>query len=241
MFDENTGVEEMEVAAPSEEQAEDLGEEEQESANPVSEDESAEGGKTPSDSAFATMRREKEQAEKEAREAREQLEAFQAEQQARQSALNRLSGGRENAELEALADSLGLDVEDVIATLQADMDKARIQSENETLKAQLEEVQTERELDQALTELEKLDKNLTEDQIMKILEYKDAGLSIEDGYYAVKEKEFKTKATPPKEIGKVGETKPIEKDYFTEAEVNAMTSAEKEKNWEKIMASLSRW
>jgi hypothetical protein len=241
MFEENTGVEEMEFAEPSEEQAEDLGEEEQETAEPVSEDESADSGKTPSDSAFAEMRRAREQAERDAREAREQLEALQAEQQARQRALDRLSGGRENAELEALADSLGIDVEDVIATLQAEEAQARIQQENEILKKQLANVENERKLDNALVEMNALDPNLSDEDRIKILEYADKGLSIEDGYYAVKAREINTRATPPKEIGKIGERTPVEKDFYTEAEVDAMTPEQQEANYEVILRSMGRW
>lgn len=242
MFDEeNTGVEEMEFAEPSEEVAEDLGEEDQMPAESDSEGEVAESGKTSQDSAFAEMRRAREEAEREAREAREELEAFRAEQEARRRALDRLSGGRENAELEALADALGIEVEDVMATLEAEQAQATMQQENERLKQQLAEVETERRLDSVLTELKGLDPNLSEEDTLKILEYADNGLSVEDGYYAVKAKEINTRATPPKEIGKIGETKPLEKDFFTEAEVNAMTSEEKSRNWEKIMASLPRW
>lgn len=238
MFDdETTGVEEMEFAEPSEEEvAEDLGEEDQTVAESDSEGE----GKTSQDSAFAEMRRAREEAEREAREAREELEAFRAEQEARQRALDRLSGGRENAELEALADALGIEVEDVIATLEAEREQASMQAENERLKQQLADVETERRLDSALTELKSIDPNLSEEDTMKILEYADKGLSVEDGYYAVKAREINTRATPPPEIGKIGETKPIEKEYFTEAEIDAMTSEQLTKNWKKIMASWDR-
>lgn len=244
MFDENnTGVDEMEFAEPSEEVTEDLGEEVQTVAESDSEraESAEEKHKRTPDEAFAEMRRAREEAEREAREAREELESLKAEQEARQRALDRLSGGKENAELEALADSLGLEVEDVIATLQAEQAQASIQAENERLKQQLADVETERRLDNVLTELKGIDPNLTEEETMKVLEYADKGLSVEDGYYAVKAKEINTRATPPREIGKIGETKPLEKEFFTEAEIEAMSSDELKKNWKKVLASWERY
>ena len=225
--DENLSVETEEVAEPLEEQTEDLSEENQNVADSDSQGEDTENGKTSQDSAFAEMRRARAEAERQAQEAREELESLKAEQEARQKALSKLSGGRENAELEALAESLGIDVEDVIQTLEAETSQAR--------------VETERRLDSALNELEKLDSKLTEDDISNVLMYVDKGLSTEDAYYAVKAKEINTKAIPPKPIGKLNQSKPIEKDFYTEAEVDAMTPQQQRANYKVIMRSMSKW
>lgn len=240
MFEENPSVETQEVAEPVETN-EDLGAEETEIADQSSEQGVADTGKTDQDSAFADMRRAREQAEKEAREYKEELEFLKAQQEARHNALSRLSGGKQNAELEALADSLGLEVEDVIATLESEERTARLQQENELLNQQLNHIETERRLDLALAELSKLDQSLSNEEIQSVLKYADSGLTVEEGYYAVKGREIATKSTPPKEIGKINQTKPIEKEFFSEKEVDAMSEAEQRANYEKIIRSMSRW
>ncbi len=239
MFDDYESVETQEVAEPVEETNEDLGAEETEIADQSSE--SVESGKTDRDSAFAEMRRAREEAEKEAREAREQYNALLAQQTARQNAINKLTGGRKNADLEAIAESVGLEVEEVIATLEEEEATERLKQENELLTQRINNIELERRLDSALVELEKLDPNLSEDDISKVLKFADSGLSIEDGYYAVKAREINTKATPPKEIGKLNQSKPLEKDFFTEKEVDAMSEAEQRANYQKIIRSMSRW
>ena len=67
-----------------------------------------------------------------------------------------------------------------------------------------------------------------------------AGLSATDAYFAVKSKEAATTPSAPKEIGKVN-SEPPEKDFFTKEEVDAMTSEQRYKNADKILASFSKW
>lgn len=243
MFDENTSVEMQEVAEPVEETNEDLGAEETEIADQSSEEVSTEEtGKTDRDSAFAEMRRAREEAERQAREAQEELATFRAKQEARQNALTRLSGGKKNAELEALADSLGIDVEDVMATLEAEERVANLEEENKRLRQQAQDTETERLLDQALATLDKLDSKLTSEEIEKILGYVGVNnMTVEDGYYAVKAREIMTKPQAPKPIGKLNSNEPIEKEYYTEAEVDAMTPSQQRANYEKIIRSMSKW
>lgn len=239
MLDENLSVENQEVAEPEIESTEDLGVEEQEVAEPGS-PEGETGKKTDTDSAFAEMRRAREAAEREALQAREELEQLRAAQKARQDALERLTG-KENADIEALADSLGLEVSDVIATLDAEQQTASLRLENERLSKQLEEAQTERALDNALAELNALDNNLKENDISKILSYVDKGLSVEDSYYAVKAREINTRPISAKEIGGIHDKDVGEKEYYSEKEVDAMTPEQQRANYEAILRSMSRW
>ena len=240
LFDEQLGADEMEFATPSEEQTEDLGEEEQDVTEPVSEGEEAEKHKNTPDAAFAEMRRAMQDAQKKQKEAEEALNAMRAEQKARQDALKKL-GGSENAELEALADSLGIEVEDVIATLEAEQNSARLAQENNLLKEQIQKVETERQLDAAITTLNGIDPNLKDNEIVNVLEYVDKGLSVENAYYAVKAKEINTQATPAREIGQLNQSKPPEKDFYTEAEVDAMTPEQQRAHADTILKSMSRW
>ena len=243
MFEENPSVETQEVAEPVEETNEDLGAEETEIADQSSEEVSTEEtGKTDRDSAFAEMRRAREEAEKEAREAREELSKLRTQQEARQTALNRLTGGRQNAELEALADSLGIEVDDVIATLEAEERTANLQAENERLKKQVDGIATERRLDQALATLEKLDPTLSSEEIEKILGFDGVnGMTVEDGYYAVKARKIMTTPQPPKPIGKLNTNEPMERDFYTSAEVDAMSESQQRANWRTILKSMSKW
>ena len=60
-----------------------------------------------------------------------------------------------------------------------------------------------------------------------------AGMSATEAYYASKYVAEKTTTVPPSEIGKINQSK-VEKDFFTKAEVEAMSPEEVEKNLEKI-------
>jgi len=236
MADYETSVETQEVAEPVE-TTEDLGVEVQDIANSDSDQDEVSSeptsGKTERDSAFAEMRRAKDQAERE-------LAQFKAEQEARANALERLTG-RKDAELEALADSLGIEVEDVIATIQADQRQATLEAELEMYKAKEKEANDKLALTEALNDLEKIEKGLPEETVYNILGYADKGMSIEDAYYAVKGKEIATKAIPPKEIGKVNSNKPMEKDFITKAEYESMSEEQIRANPDLVLRSSARW
>ncbi len=237
-FEENLGVEETEVAEPSEE----VSEETQEVAEPESEEtKETSGEKDERDTAFAQQRRALQDAEKRAQEAEQKLAAKEAELSARAEVLKRLSGS-ETADVDALAESLGISTGDVIATMQAEQSKAVLELENEQLKEQLNSVRADNAMQGDLMALQKIDPNIKNlaDLGEDFSSYIAAGLTAEQAYYAIKAKEINTKAKPPKEIGKIDD-KPIEKDYFTEKEVDAMTPEQVEANLTKIRASMSKW
>lgn len=237
-FEKDLGVEETEVADPSEE----VSEETQEVAEPESEEVVKTSRETDErDTAFAQQRRALQEAEKRAQQAEQKLAAKEAEISARAEVLKRLSGS-ETADVDALAESLGISPGDVIATMQAEQSKAVLELENQQLKAQLNSVKADNAMQGDLIALQKIDPNIKNlsDLGDDFSGYIAAGLTAEQAYYAIKAKEINTKATPPKEIGKI-EDKPIEKDYFTEKEVDAMTPEQVEANLTKIRASMSKW
>lgn len=237
-FEKDLGVEETEVADPSEE----VSEETQEVAEPESEEVVKTSRETDErDTAFAQQRRALQEAEKRAQQAEQKLAAKEAEISARAEVLKRLSGS-ETADVDALAESLGISSGDVIATMQAEQSKAVLELENQQLKAQLDSVKADNAMQGDLIALQKIDPNIKNlsDLGDDFSRYIAAGLTAEQAYYAIKAKEINTKATPPKEIGKI-EDKPIEKDYFTEKEVDAMTPEQVEANLTKIRASMSKW
>ena len=233
---ENLSVETQEVAEP-------VSEETQEVAEPVeTAEDTAISGKTEVDAAFAEQRRARQEAERRAAEAERRIAEMEAATKARSEAIMRLTGD-ENAEVNALAESLGLDPTDVMATLNASQESAKKDLEIQMLREQLDSVRVDSEIQKDLAEIQKIDPSIQSlnDLGETFPEFIKAGLSAEQAYYAIKGKEIANRVVPAKEIGKLTDSKPPEKDFFTEAEVAAMTSQERYDNAEKIMASLPRW
>lgn len=215
--------EEAEVIEPQTDET-DLGEEETEVTEQSSEQ--PKEGRSKADAAFAQMRREKEAAERE-------LARIKAEQQARQNVLARL-GGKDNADIEALAEVLGIDAEDVQATIESEQKQMAMEQ-------RILELETEKRLDDTLAEIHALDPDVSEEDTAEILGYVDKGLTAEQGYYAVRAKNFANTPIAPKEIGKINSPKPMEKEFFTREEVNNMSEDDQRRNADKILASASKW
>lgn len=236
---ESTSVETSEVAEPTEEVT---GVEEQETAEPVSEEtvEPEETGKTEEDAAWARMRREAEQARKEAEAAQRELAELKARNEARESAYSRLTGN-DNGEIAAIAEATGMSEDEVIAEIEAAQESAQKDLLIEQLQNQVTSIEAERMMQADLETIRKVDPSLKslEDLGDGYIEYIAAGLDPVKAYWAIKAEERANEVTPPKEIGRV-ETAPAEKDYYTDAEIDAMSSEELTKNWKKVMASWDR-
>ena len=233
MENENIGVEVQEVAEP-----EVTGVEEQEVAEP---DVAKEGVKTEADAAFARQRRAMEDAERRAAEAERRVAEMEAEQNARREAMRRMTGS-DTGDIDAIAENAGVDSDDILAVLESEQAAAKKDLEIQRLQNEVNAVRAEKAMQEDLKKIQEIDpevKDLSElgDSYPDFIK---AGLSAEDAYYACKAKEGATSVTPPKPIGKVN-NEPPEKSYYTEAEVNAMSSQEKYDNAEKIMASLKFW
>lgn len=228
-----TGVEELEVAEPVEEET---GVEEQEVAEPESE-----GQERPTnDAAWARMRREKEDAQKELQAAKAEIERLMAQDSARASAYERLTGS-EDGEISALAEATGLSEDEVRAAMEEAEEQAQRELENAQLKKQIESLQADMYAKEDLTEIQKIDPTVAslEDLGDDFPSYISAGLSPQQAYWAVKAQETATMATPPKVVGKVA-TGAVEKDYYSQAEIDAMSSEQLTKNYKKILASWDR-
>ena len=233
---ESTGVEVSEVAEPTEE----TGVEEPEVAEQVSEPEE-QSGKTDADARFAEMRRAQEAAEREAAEARAELAELQAQTEARSSAFARLTGRDEDAEIAALAEITGMSEDEIRAEMEAAEESAQKDLEIQHLREQVDSIEADRMMQEDLNELRKIDPSLKSlDELGdQYIEYIAAGLPPERAYWAVKAEQRANQATPPKEIGAVA-TGSAEKDYFTDAEIDAMSPDQLTKNYKKILASWER-
>lgn len=234
---ESTSVETSEVAEPTEEVT---GVEEQETAEPVSEESVEEPKKTEEDAAWARMRRESEQARRDLEAAQRELAELKASNEARESAYSRLTGN-DNGEIAAIAEATGMSEDEVIAEIEAAQESAQKDLIIEQLQNQVTSIEAERLMQADLEALRKIDPSLKslEDLGDGYVEYVAAGLSPQRAYWAVKAEERANQATPPKEIGRVA-TGTAEKDYYTDAEIDAMSSEELTKNWKKVMASWDR-
>ncbi len=236
---ESTSVEMVDVADPSEE----TGVEEQELADPVSEnepeDDSEEGtaeeeSKGKDDTAWANMRRAAKEAEAERDALKMELAELKAEATAKNAVFSELVGD-EDWEITAIAEQTGMSEEDV-----------RVRYELEQQRALVEQLQEEKTLKEAEVAMEAdLRRIQAIDPHIKSLDelgegygkYIEAGLDCESAYWAIKAKEGANTPKPPKVVAGSVKGGSAEKDYYTEAEINSMSSEQLTKNWKKILDS----
>lgn len=226
---ENTGVEVQEVAEPVESV------ETQEVAEPVeTPKETTTSGKTEADAAFAAQRRALQEAER-------RIAEMEAESKARAKALEKLTGSSDGY-INAIAENYGYDSDDVLATLNAEQEVAKKELELEALREEVNSVRAEKEMQTDLLAIQKIDPTIKtfEELGESFIAYKKAGLSAEDAYYAIKAKEINTRVTPATPLGTV-DNKPPEKNFFTKAEVDAMSEDEQRANADKIIDSAKHW
>lgn len=232
---ENLGVNEPEVAEPVTE-----GVNEPEVAEPVETEGKVPDGNSASE-AWARIRRESAENARRAEEAERALAEMQAREEARSNVVTRLTG-RENGDIEILAESMDLDPSDLASLISAEQDNTSKDNEIQRLSDELASVKAEKQMQADLAEIQKIDPSVTSCEQLgeSYVSYIKAGLSATDAYFAVKSKEAATTPSAPKEIGKVN-SEPPEKDFFTKEEVDAMTSEQRYKNADKILASFSKW
>lgn len=264
MFDsEVESVKEEEIAELPDETT-DEGVKEQEVTEPVSE--SSQDDKT--NSAFAEMRRAREEAERKAEELEKRIAELEKpdeedEVDYSESALEELLSERTIEEkISFIAESEGISNEEAMARITYEAEKreyedtiSQQQEEIEALKKQNEEWklesathEAEKEMAEDLATIRKFDPTIKslEDLPPSYAKFRNTQLfdgtymSPEESYFAAKQMEERTKVKPAQDIGKVNRSE-AESEYYTSwDEINAMTSEEKTRNADKIMRSLSR-
>lgn len=254
MSETNTSVETTEVAdlSPSEEMTEVAEQSEEAKAEEVKADERTEE-QLKADARWAEMRRISEEAERRAAEAEAELERLEKEKTAKQEAFAELTGYSENADYIAVAMASGMSEEEAVAFADEQREKFNLLTENETLKAEkeaLEKAKEEAELSAHiakqtaldLAELKKIDPSIKSLNSLgsDFLEFLSSGMDAKHAYFAMKSMEEATQAKPPPEMGMVKNETP-EQEFYTEAEVKAMSSDERKANWKKIMTSMPKW
>ena len=223
----NVGAEEQELAEPVEVQE---GAEEQELAEPVD-------TKKDSDTAFAEMRRAKEKAERD-------LSIANAEKKQMYDALGLYFDGdtAEDKIAQAIANAQGRDVADVKRELAEKSEIESIKAENEALKVELNANKAKEAMAKDLAEIQAIDPSVTTlaDLGPTFARLIFNGCDAKTAYFAAKAEQEHNKVVPPKPPGKIGVTE-HEKEYFTKEEVQKMSPAEIEKNYDKIRASQMKW
>lgn len=215
-----TGEEVQEIAEPAVKE----GVEEQEVAEPV------ETGKTESDAAFAQMRRDLEAANRRIAEMEQTAGEYE-------DALGLFfQGDNKAAQARAYHDDVPL--ERVIA----DMEAAR---EKKTLEERLQAVEQERN-NLLLANLKAQDLKALHDAGYKVenlddlgedfFAYRGMGIDAVRAYEGLQLKKGKA----PKSMGAVKTATPT-RDTFTREEVEAMSSADRVKNYDKIRKSMAKW
>lgn len=216
-------------------------EEIQEVAEPEAEEvetveEPKDNGRTEADRAFAEQRRRI-----------QELEKLNKEQEASNKqmfdALSRYFNGETAEELSINANAYAeqRDPEEYRKEYEHNKEFEALQAENESLKKQMFDAEVDRRMEEGLREIQEIDPEVKSlDELGESFPiFIRAGLSTKDAYYAVKAKEMKEKVFPPDALGKVADTK-TERDYYTSEELDKLTDAEMDANWDKVKRSMDR-
>lgn len=231
MSKEMIGANVQEVAEPV---IEDESVETQEVAEPVIEENQEETRDFERDSAFAEMRRAREEAERE-------RDRLIAEVEARKAAIVELTGS-ENGDIEAIAESLGEEFDSVSGVFNAVQESSEKDRKIEELQSQLDDVMADRMVQDTLIEVQAIDPNVKslEELGETFVELKTKGVDTKAAYWAARSEKDAKKFKAPKAPGKASEDKP-EKEFYTEAEWDALTPEQQRKNYKKGLASAQHW
>lgn len=252
---EDESVEMLEVAEPTEvvEQSENTTqgvaepEQQAEETKPVERDYER-------DSAFASLRRQLEQAQKEKVEAENNLQSVKSERErlANSLGLFGFTGNTDEIEDQAKAHYTGRDIADIrqervlaqqkLAEQQARSNEIeRLQNENKALIEQ----RNQRIFEDDLRKIQSINPNIKSlDELGdKWFALMRAGFTAEGAYRAVEVENNVDKKTPPPEIGKLNASTKSDKTYYTPEEVDALTSAQLDDPviFANVRKSMTKW
>lgn len=233
----NESAETQEVAEPETDVTESA--ETQEVADPAeaeSKPEETESSRTKQDAAFAEQRRRIQELEELERQYKRENDAMMA-------ALSRYFDGETAEELSIAANAYAeqRDPEEYRQEWEHNREFEELKQQKERLEEQLLNAEVERLMREGLREVREIDPNVKSlDELGEpFANFIRAGLPTKEAYYATKAMELKEKIYAPDAIGRVADTK-TERDYYTSAELDALTDEEMDANWEKVMRSMSR-
>ena len=199
------------------------GAEETEFAEP-SDDES--DGRTPSDAAFADMRRRNQELERRLAEYDEALSYV-------------FEGEGDERLVKARAFGEGKTEEQILAERELET----LRSEKEALEEELENAEIERRMAEDLETIKKIDPSVKSllDLDQSYFQMIATGMvTAEQAYYATKQMASRDAVNTPEPVGQVNQS-PAEKDFFTREEVEAMSKEQVSKNYDAIRRSMTKW
>ena len=214
---ENTSVETQEVAEPVE-----------------TSEATTTSGKTEADAAFAAQRRKLQEAER-------RIAEMEAREQARQQAMRKLTGS-DSGYIDAIAENIGADPDDVLATFNAEEEIVKQNNYIKQLEQEVAEIHAEKQFQADLIEIQKIDPSVQRlfDLGDTFLALREKGVDATSAYWAAKAEKDAKQMKAPKAPGKANAEQP-EKSYYTEAEVDAMTPEQQRANADKILKSMKHW
>ena len=214
---ENTSVETQEVAEPVE-----------------TAEESTTSGRTEADAAFAAQRRKLQEAER-------RIAEMEAREQAHKQAFEKLTGSNDGY-INAIAENIGADPDDVLATFNAEEEIVKQNNYIRQLEQEVAEIHAEKQFQEDLMEIQKIDPTVEKlfDLGDTFLALREKGVDAKSAYWAAKAEKDAKQMKAPKAPGKANAEQP-EKTYFTEAEVDAMTPEQQRANADKILKSMPHW
>ena len=218
--DTDVGAEETEVADQSDEY--EVGAEDTEVADPYDDEED----ESPSDAAFAEMRRKNEELERRIAEYDEALSYV-------------FEGEGDERIVKAKAFGEGKTVEQVEAERELEL----LRDEYDRLEEELTNAEIERRMADDLETIKKIDPN-----VRSLLDLDPAFFDLiatgmvtaEQAYYATREMANQDRVETPEPVGEVNQS-PAQKDYYTKDEVEAMSKEQVKKNYDAIRRSMNQW
>lgn len=247
--DVQEGVEESEVTDPIADEGES-----------VEDDDTTTEEVDKSDHAFAEYRRRAEEAERRAEEAERKAQEVESEKAQLEAKSNRINNALsmygydpEHADIDLLAQALDMEPDEVRDILNEDEQNkaneaklAEYEQQIAELNTQLEAARMEKMGNEVFSALQKLDPKLKSeedvpDSFWKIMAGQgDDAMDYKDAYWLSNQYEKRKAKIAPDPIGKVNDTAE-EKTYISEAEYDAMTDEQRDKNHEIIKASMPEW
>lgn len=221
----------QETAEPAEladEQAEPADEQEEEYEEDIPQ------GKRSRDSAFAEMRRAREEAERRNDELNARLEELERAQR--------------EAELRQYGESIGLtedEIEDVIADARAEeekeLERRSLEEENERLNEELINIQIDRQMAKDLADIQAIDPSVKSlDELGEdFFQFIGGGMDGIHAYYAMKAMKEANSIKPAPKIGRANQAS-VPRDYYTSEELDALSQEEILANWDKVQRSMDK-
>lgn len=212
---------------------------EPETESGVEAQEPAEPAKSKSDASFAEMRRQLEALQKEKETWSQEKAEWEESRNEYENALGLFFEG-DNKVAQAISHYEGTPLEQVVNNMETKKLIKKLEEDNKQLREKAEKESFDNQRAKDLAEIKEKFPDVDITDVMELGEeffaYRGMGIDAVTAYSGLQMK----KGTPPKSIGKVKTGTP-DKSFYSKSEVEAMSSSERKKNFDKIRASMAKW